>query len=359
MGICDINQETARVILLNKNRTISTVLLDDFEASKASNAKYVLFPNYRDSNYFIVENSEFLHMKKAKISYCIMIDYIDRDFCDDDFDPRTDEEALEQRWVEVNNPYEFYVALWNIFYFRMVSEIMYRGDIENCSALAFDITCIAIDVEMRDGDIVSFEWMDNPSNTVVTNMIKLMTKICDAFKIPHRKFRRGNDYLRIADNMWDIIGEKDINKHDMLGFVSSIAMTVNFYSTDDLVWQVANQRIDIEFTVINIGPLEEFEEFKVLKNHLWDGRYLNTILDIGEFPNVIECGSFIICEPMDEKLTFMSNIKSFIHYIEGIGSVFIDKQEDAVAIVTMGYSTSKKDSTRREVNLTREYISFL
>ena len=57
MGVCDINQDTARVILLNRNSTISTVMLDSFEPKKADKAEYVLFPNYRDSNYFIVENS--------------------------------------------------------------------------------------------------------------------------------------------------------------------------------------------------------------------------------------------------------------------------------------------------------------
>lgn len=359
MGICDMNQDTARVILLNKNGSISTLLLDDFEPEKAVKAKYVLFPNYRDSNYLIVENSEFLFMKKAKITYGIMIDYIDRDFCDDDYDPRVDEELLEQKWVEVNTPYEFYVALWNIFYFRLVAEIMYRGDLENCNALAFTIPFIAIDVTMSDDTIVSFEWNDNPKNSIVTNMIKLMTKVCDVFKIPHRKFRRGTNFIRISDNMWDIIREKEIGKHDMLGFVSNGAATVNFYASDDIVLQVASQRIDIEFNVINIGPLTEFEEFKMLKKNLGNGRYLNTILDVGEFPNVIDCGSFIICEPFEDKLGFLSNIRSFIHYIEGIGAAYIDKHEDATAIVTMGYSTSKKSNSRREVNLTREYISFL
>lgn len=359
MSICDINQETARVILFNKNNTISTLLLDDFEPKRTKNAKYVLFPNYRDSNYFIVENSEFLHLKKARISYGMMVDYIDRDFCDDDFDPRSDGESIEQRHIEVNNSYEFYVALWNIFYIRMVSEIMYRGDVENYNALAFTIPCIAIDVIMEDESVVSFVWEDNPNNTIVTNMIKLMTKVCDVFKIPHRKFRKGSDLFRITDNMWELVREKDIHKHDMIGYVSNAAATVNFYSADDIILRVADNRIDIEFNVINIGPLSEFEEFSQLKKNLWNGRYLNTLLDIGNFPNVIFCGSFIICQPFDEKLTFMSNIKSFIHYMEGIGACFIEKNADSTCIVTMGYSTSKDPATRREVNLTREYISFL
>ena len=359
MGVCDMNQETAYVILLNKDSTISTKLLDEYDPSKHSKAKYILFPNYRDSNYFIVQNSEFVRLKSARISYGLMMDYIDRDFCDDDFDPRTEEDSLVQRWVEVNTAYEFYVALWNVFYFRMVSEIMYRGDVENCNAVVFTVPFMAIDVTLDDGSVVSFEWIDNPKSTVVTNMIKLMTKLCDTFKIPHRKFRDGSKYIRIEDNMWDIIEEKEMNKKDMIGFVSSMACTVNFYSANDIIWKIASQRIDVEFNVINIGPLEEFEEFRNLKKHLDDGRYLNNILDIGEFPNIIECGSFIICEPLNEKLTFMSNIRSFIHYIEGCGAAYIDKSEDSTAIVTMGYSTSKNDRTRREVNLTRKYISFL
>lgn len=358
MGICDMNQDTAYVITLNKDSSISTILLDEFDPSKVESAKYILYPNYRDSNYFIVRNSEFVTLKHAKITYGMMMDYIDREFCDDGYDPRVEDDGIDTCEVEVTTAYEFFVALWNIFYFRAFSELMYRGDVENYDMIVFTIAAIAIDVTLADGSVVSFEWNDNPSISAVSNLIKLMTGICDAFKIPHRKFRRGELNLRIEDNQWEFVLEKDIKKRDMIGYISRSALTVRFYSRNDIIWSIANQMIDIEYTIVDTGPLSEFAEFYDLNNHLADGHWLNNSLYIFDFPNIVLNGSFILSAFDDDKMTLLSNMKSFIHYMEGCARVHVEKGDGVIGVVTMGFHFSKNDK-RRNVNMTREYISFL